>query len=134
MFLSYWCQDSFSGKFEAKYGIKMTMKTKHCSYRDRFFKEPTVSWAALKEERLPGRRRGIVPLYSAHGRPHQEYSIQAQGFQHKNGVELLEWVQKRTTKMIKGLEHLCYEEKLRELDLFSLEKALGETSFWPSST
>jgi len=50
MFLSYWCQDSFSGKFEAKYGIKMTMKTKHCSYRDRFFKEPTVSWAALKEE------------------------------------------------------------------------------------
>lgn len=106
MFLSYWCQDSFSGKFEAKYGIKMTMKTKHCSYRDRFFKEPTVSWAALKEERLPGRRRGIVPLYSAHGRPHQEYSIQAWGPQLRKDSELLEQIHRRATKTVGGLKHL----------------------------
>ena len=63
----------------------------------------------------------ISLLYKSYVLPHLEYCVQAWAPFLKKDLEKLEKVQRRATKIIPGIRHLSYEERLRKMKLHKIE-------------
>ena len=64
----------------------------------------------------------LLRLYKSLVRPHLEYSVSAWSPYYEKDKILLERIQHRFTRIIPGFKKLTYEERLRKLDLWTLEE------------
>jgi len=61
-------------------------------------------------------------LYKGYVRPHLEYCVQAWSPQYRKDIDCLEKIQRRASKMVRGLQNKSYIERLRILGFTTLEK------------
>ena len=59
-------------------------------------------------------------LYTTYVRPHLEYCVPIWSPYLVRDIEVLEKVQKRATKLIKGYEKLPYDQRLKSLGIYTL--------------
>ena len=71
----------------------------------------------------------LVTLFKVFVRPHLQYCIQACTPTLRRDIETLEKVQRRATKLVPSLRNLPYEDRLRRLNLPTLQDL--ETT-WPN--
>ena len=66
-------------------------------------------------------RYNFLPLYKSIVRPHLEYATVIWSPKLKRDRDALEQVQRRATRLVNGLSHLSYPERLQSLNLPTLE-------------
>uniref|UniRef100_K7F000 Reverse transcriptase domain-containing protein n=1 Tax=Pelodiscus sinensis TaxID=13735 RepID=K7F000_PELSI len=97
---------------------RMTM-SRHC---DMAVKKANMILGYIRRGISSRDKEVLVPLYKALVRPHLEYCVQFWSPMFKQDEFKLEQVQRRATRMIRGMENLSYERRLKELGLFTLTK------------
>ena len=100
--------------------VASTMKpTTHCQ------RAANRAMSALKLLRIAFEDLNVTNfrlLYTTYVRPHLDYCAQAVGPYMRQDFAALEKVQRRATKLVRGMKHLTYEQRLRRLKLMSMEK------------
>jgi len=71
-------------------------------------------------------KEDFLLIYKTYIRPRMEYCVQAWSPYLKKDIKCLDKVQRSATKMVHGLRHLSYEQRLRHLELTTLKEQESE--------
>ena len=64
----------------------------------------------------------LMILYRSFVRPHLEYAVQAWSLYLRKDINTLENIQRRATRMVRGMKNLTYKERLDKLGMTTLEE------------
>ena len=106
--------------YERDLGVQIDNDLKFHDHAARVIKKCKSLLAIIKRCFACLDRRMITRLYKALIRPVLEYGNSVWGPCYKGDQDALEKLQRRTTKMVQGLRHVPYQDRLRQLDLPSL--------------
>lgn len=106
---------------ERDLGVMISRSGKWSSQCAEAAKQSNKILGLIKRTMITKDKDVILRLYKTLVRPRLEYCVQVWCPDLKKDIELLEAVQRRATKMIRGFGGLSYEERLRRCGLTTLE-------------
>ncbi|XP_072443501.1 RNA-directed DNA polymerase from mobile element jockey isoform X1 [Chiloscyllium punctatum] len=120
----YWVNDRVLSKVEEQrdLGVYVHSSLKVATQVDRASKKAYGVLAYISRRIEFKSREVMLQLNRTLVRPRLEYCVQFWSPHFRKDVEALERVQRRFTRMLPGMENRSYEDRLRVLGLFSLER------------
>ena len=109
---------------ERDLGVTVTSDLQPSTHCQRAANKAMVALRLLKMAFNSFTEENFTSLFYAYVRPHLDYCIQAVGPQAVKDLDLLEKVQRRASKLVKGLKHMPYPDRLKRLKMPTMKQRM----------